>query len=888
MKCDLPGLNNNEVQQSRNSYGTNQLAHAKKDGFFKQFLSNFGDPIIKVLLAALAVNFIFLLRGHDWYETIGIAVAVFLATLVSTISEYGSETAFENLQREASKLQCRVRRNNITLSLPIDELVIGDIVLLQAGESIPADGRLMRGHITVDQSAINGESVEVEKTSNGSESIADPYLSPTLLLRGSVVCSGEAIMAVTQVGDRTVYGKVATEIQQETRESPLKLRLSLLAKKLSTLGFAAGACVAISDLFHSIVMENGYSLEQIWQSIHTPQLLVGNLLHALMLAITVVVVAVPEGLPMMITVVLSSNMRRMLKDHVLVRKLVGIETSGSLNILFTDKTGTLTVGKPSVSFVLCGDSNEYRKDDDFRKTQLWEWLSLSGFYNTDCEIAGKDILGGNSTDRALLSYIRSQYPINTECEVLNKLPFNSDRKWSACEINSDRLPSAAKNGFVSLYKGAPDRLLPLCTHYMDTNEKKHPFYESSSLFERIRELEDQSMRLVALLMSDQPITEKPSNLVLIGIAVLSDEIRRDVRRSVTEVKQAGIQVVMITGDSRQTATSIALKTGIIEKYTGDSAIITGDEMSAMSDDELRDRLRNIRVIARALPSDKSRLVRLAQQLGMVVGMTGDGINDAPALKIADVGFSMGSGTQIAKQASDIVILNDHFSSIGKAILYGRTIFKSIRKFIVFQLTMNLCAVGISVLGPFIGVDTPVTMMQMLWINIIMDTLAGLAFAGEAPLAEYMKERPKERTEAIVNRYMLSQILVTGLFTVCLCAWFLRSDLTKQWFRYDVDPLFWLTAFFALFIFCGIFNSFSSRTTRLNLLSHLMNNYAFLITMSVVSVVQILLMYWGGYLFRTAPLTGKELLLAISLASTVIPVDWLRKVILRLKHRKGSI
>ena len=889
MKKEFSGLTAKEVEKFRRLYGDNRLTKRKRDGFFKQFVGNFGDPIIKVLLAALLINVVFLFRGHDWYETIGIAVAVFLATLVSTVSEYGSETAFENLQKEAERMQCRVRRDGMTACIPIEEIVVDDIVLLQSGESIPADGIMIDGCVTVDQSAINGESVEVEKKASVKADATDPYRSPTCLLRGSVVCSGEGVMTVTQIGDQTVYGRVATEIQSETRESPLKLRLAQLAKKLSILGFAAGICVALSDLFHSFVMSNAYSGEAIWRSITTPQILFGNLLHALMLAITVIVVAVPEGLPMMITVVLSSNMRRMLKDHVLVRKLVGIETSGSLNILFTDKTGTLTVGKPTVSLFLDGTGQEYQKEGSFRKTRLWEWISLSGYYNTDCEFSGKTIVGGNSTDKALLRYIRGRHPINTGCVVESKWSFNSERKWSACCIQGDFfVPRGMNATTITLYKGAPERVLPSCTRYMDANGELHPFGETSVLFDRVRELSRQSMRLIALVMSDKPIAETLSDNVLIGVAVLCDEVRRDVRHSVAEVKEAGVQVVMITGDSRETAVAVAQKTAIITEHNDKEIVISGEEMARMIDEQLQKRLPHIRVIARALPSDKSRLVRLAQRRGLVVGMTGDGINDAPALKAADVGFSMGSGTEIAKQAGDIVILNDHFSSIAKAILYGRTIFKSIRKFIVFQLTMNLCAVGISIIGPFLGVDAPVTVMQMLWINIIMDTLAGLAFAGEPPLREYMKEPPKQREEPIVNRYMLSQILCMGIFTVLLFSWFLSSPVTKQWFRYEEDPRFWLTAFFALFVFCGIFNSFNSRTTRLNLLAHLSKNNLFLITMTIVSAVQVLLIYAGGSLFRTVSLLPGELLTVILLSLLVIPADWLRKILLRTQHRKGTI
>jgi calcium-translocating P-type ATPase len=560
-----------------------------------------------------------------------------------------------------------------------------------------------------------------------------------------------------------------------------------------------------------------------------------------------------------------------------------------LNILFTDKTGTLTKGKPEVSVFLDGSGAEYRRQENIRKTPLWELICLSGYYNTDCQLSGKELLGGNSTDKALMEYIRSRHPLNTDCTVTAKSCFDSEKKWSGVEIAGDFfVPEGFEHNRITLVKGAPDILLRSCSQYMDVNGILHPFDVTSELYRKQNQLEKNAMRILALAISDKPLNEDPTELVLLGLAGLRDELRHDVKRSVAEVQAAGIQVVMMTGDSRETATAIAQSAGLLSTFSDSDAILTSDQIASMSDEKLCEKLPSLRVIARALPGDKSRLIRLAQSRELVVGMTGDGINDAPALKKADVGFAMGSGTEVAKQAGDIVILNDHFSSIAKAILYGRTIFKSIRKFIIFQLTMNLCAVGVSVIGPFLGVDMPVTVMQMLWINIIMDTLAGLAFAGEPPLPEYMREPPKKRAEPVVNRYMLNQILCTGVFTTMLCVIFLHADIFKALFRYDVDSLYWMTAFFALFVFSGIFNSFNARPPRLNLLAHLRNNTAFVVIVTLVAAVQIALIYYGGTLFRTAGLTVQELLAVLAFSLLVIPFDWLRKIILRLNHRKGTI
>ncbi len=884
------GLSEREINKSRNQYGSNSLTHRKKQGFWGHFLSNFGDPIIKVLLAALAINVVFLFRQHDWYESIGIAVAVLLATLVSTLSEYGSESAFEKLQEESSTVQCRVKREGRVCLVPMDDLVVGDFVLLQSGERVPADGILLHGEVTVDQSALNGESNEVTKHPDTQTS--EPLLaSVNRLFRGSVVCSGNGAMRVTAVGDATIYGGVAEEIQDETRESPLKLRLADLAKLLSKLGFVAAGVVAFADLFHRFVIENGYSAANIAASFRDSGTVIGNLLHAATLAITVVVVAVPEGLPMMITVVLSSNMRRMLKDNVLVRKLVGIETSGSINILFSDKTGTLTKGKPEVTQFVDAMGNTYVRLAQLQKTKLWDFVRLSCLYNTESEFSYGKVIGGNATDRALLNYIHGFQTLHRHETLLEHLPFDSVKKWSAAEIEGT-LPmmNGSPLSRLSLYKGAAEKILPACSQYIDEMGSTKPLNELPTALVSVRQkMERDAMRVLVLALSTQPTSENPSDLILLGLVGLRDELRPEVRRSVKLVKQAGIQTVMITGDGKQTAAAIARAAGLLNDTDDKTyAVLSGEQLAGMSDEKLRQKLPLLRVISRALPTDKSRLIRLSQENGLVVGMTGDGVNDAPALKKADVGFAMGSGTEVAKQAGDIVVLDDNFSSVVKAILYGRTIFKSIRKFIVFQLTMNLCAVGVSVIGPFIGVETPVTVVQMLWINIIMDTLAGLAFAGEPPLLEYLQEPPKRRDEPILNRYMLNQILCTGGFTVALCVAFLKMDLSKVLFRYSTAPIYWMTAFFALFIFCGIFNSFNARTYRLNLLAYLRKNPLFMVIMSVVTLVQIGLIYYGGTLFRTAALSMRELLLIAGVSALVIPFDWLRKVLLRVFHRKGSL
>ncbi|MCL2617259.1 MAG: cation-translocating P-type ATPase, partial [Defluviitaleaceae bacterium] len=440
-----------------------------------------------------------------------------------------------------------------------------------------------------------------------------------------------------------------------------------------------------------------------------------------------------------------------------------------------------------------------------------------------------------------------------------------------------------------LIKGAPEQLLPRCVNAIGKDGETTTLPAISGILRHIDTLCAEGVRVIALTIAKPSAAgacTDPSSLTLVGFIGIRDELRPEAATAVSRIRGAGIQTVMITGDNAGTALAIAKKAGIIDRYDSESAVITSDAMARLSDTELTQRLPKLRLVARALPSDKSRLVRLAQEMGLVAGMTGDGVNDAPALKRADVGFAMGDGTEIAKEASDIVILDNNISSIAKAILYGRTIFKSIRKFIIFQLTLNFCAVGVSVIGPFIGVEAPVTIIQMLWINIIMDTLGAIAFAGEIPLDEYMKEPPKKRSERIINRYMYSQILFTGIYTVALCIAFIKLPFFLDFFRGDQRIL--MSAFFAMFIFAGVFNSFNARTHRLNLFAYIGRNKMFIIIMVAVTVIQLSMVYYGGELFRAAALRLTELAFVTALAMTVVLADTVRKLLMRAANRKGFV
>ena len=857
------GLTDNEVIISRKKYGSNELKKTKKDSFFKLLIGTLGDPIIKILLIALAIKTVFLFRSFDWYETIGIVIAIMLASLISTISEYGSEKAFEKLQEEVSRVSCKVIRNGKKIEIPVSEVVVNDIVSLETGDKIPADGIIVKGKISVDESSLNGETKEAYK-----ESIINMNLinDKNRVYKGSVVYSNNAYMKVTSVGENTFYGKIALELQEKQPETPLKKRLRELAKFISKIGYVGAFLVFFSYLFKVIVINNNFDLSLIKEMVTNFPIITGHILYALTLCVTIIIVAVPEGLPMMITLVLSSNMKRMLKDNVLVRKLVGIETSGSINILFTDKTGTLTKGKLEVKSIISGDLKEYKKERDLEKyKKYYDILKLSCIGNNQSSYDGDKVIGGNITDRAILSFFKND---NKKIKKEDMIPFDSKNKYSVTKVDG-----------VNLIKGAPEVLLKNCISYYDSFGSIRRIINMSKIESLIKENTKNGIRVLVLATSKNKTMSDLKDLCLVGIILIKDDIRKEAIEGVSLVNDAHIKTVMITGDNKDTAKSIAKEVGI---YKEGDLVLTSEELNKLSDEELKSKIFEISVVARSLPTDKSRLVRICQEMDLVVGMTGDGVNDAPALKKADVGFGMGSGTEVAKEASDIVILDDNFLSISKAILFGRTIFKSIRKFIILQLTINLCALSLSIIGPFINIEMPITVIQMLWINMVMDTFAGLAFSFEPPLKEYMKEKPKKKDEPIINKYMINQIFFTGIFSSLVCILFLKVPLISNLYR---NETYLYTAFFGLFIFIDIFNCFNARTHRLNILGNILKNKVFLLIISFIVIVQILLIYFGGSVFRTSGLSLFEFEIMILFAFTVIPFDFIRKLILKKKGLK---
>lgn len=836
MGAYMNGLTKEEVKINRSKYGTNVLTKNKSKTFLGLLLEACSDPIIKILLIVLAIKVIVLFRDFDWYETIGILLSIIIASFISALSEYGSDKAFSALEKSQENYQVFVIRDHNLKEITTSEIVYGDLIKLSSGNLIPADGFLIDGYLSVNESSINGEAKEKSKKFHDQ------------LYSGTVIFDGEGIMQVSAVGDQTLIGKLAQELQVKEPISPLKKRLTKVARIISFFGYIGAFLVALIYLLTS----QDFSLN--------------NILYALTLSVTVIVVAVPEGLPMMITLVLSSNMKRLLKNNVLVRKLIGIETSGNINVLLTDKTGTLTEGKLVVTNYISPDNTSFHNLDAVNQNLVSHVIN-NLFLNNSCFIdeAGK-ICGGNQTDQAIYKFTKQ-----SSLKVTFKKSFNSQDKYSL-------VTTSAGQTFI---KGAPEVLLPHCLYYLNNSGEKKLLTNPKKIEQLINNYTSCGYRLIFLAESS---SKKLSALTYTGLLLIKDQIRKTTKEAITTLNNAQINTIMVTGDALNTAISIAKETNIISN--SQDIAITSSDFNKLSSTELINLYPHLKVIARALPQDKSRLVTILENNSLIVGMTGDGVNDAPALKKANVGFAMGSGTEVAKSAADIVILDDDIASITKAVLFGRTIFKSIRKFIIFQLTVNLCAMLMAIIGPLINISTPVTIIQMLWINMIMDTLAGIAFSYEPALVEYMNEPPKKDTEPIINAYMYGEIIFTGLYSFLIGIFFLKSSITSIIIRSSNDNRYLLTAYFALFIFTGIFNALNARTERINILANIQNNLPFIFIFSIILLIQIYLIYFGGALFRTYGLTIPELTYIIILSLSVIPFDWLRKI--KSKKRFQSI
>ena len=882
------GLNDQQVRQSREKYGNNVIPDSEPTTFWAEFKETFSDPMIKILLFIAGLMVIMFFLGYaEIYEPIGTVVAVLIVAFVTAKTGVASDTKYRELKNSTKKDVCKVYRNSMVTVIEVDDVVVGDKVLLQSGDKIPADGILVEGDLRVDNSALNGEAEECKKTATDistemkDEITGDTFVDKYSLFRGAVVFDGTGILDVRKVGLKTMMGKMAEEMQEDEVDSPLKVKLGKLAHQISTFGYIGAVVIAIFYMVYFVLSAGGIEqyLAMGWTEI------LKNVIDAVSLAIVIIVCAVPEGLPLMISLVLMQNTSKMLDHNVLVRKAEGIETAGSLNILFSDKTGTITKGMLEVVEFFMPNGNTIPMNELSLHSKIKALLDISIGKNTASMFdANHRVIGGNATDQALMKFIGEEtYNVLTtesEYSVNNSQGFNSSNKFSQVEINE-----LGK----TFYKGAPEKFLSVATRALDEdgNEVELNFDEIN---EKINALASKAMRVLAFGYSYSQMTENTINddVVLIGFVAIRDDVRPEAKMAIKEVIDAGIQVVMITGDRLETAVSIAEDAGLIQNQS-DKAL-TSIELNRLSDDEIKSMIKDIRVIARALPTDKSRMVRICQEMNLVVGMTGDGVNDSPALKRADVGFAMGSGTEAAKEAGKIVVLDDNFRSIKDAILYGRTIYHNILKFCKFQLVINVAAVVVSAIAPFFGVDEPLKVTHLLFVNLVMDGLGAIMLGNEPAKEKYMEEAPRRRDESIISKKMMAQILTMGTWLVVISFVFLKLPFFDQFFDTEEQKL---TAYFVLFILSALFNGFNVRDEKFAIFSGLNENTGFLKVFFLIIAVQACIVNaglvnldifkWIGEMFSCVPFGIKGWIAAILLAVTMIPVDLIRKAIVNKKH-----
>ncbi len=884
------GLTDKQVQESREKYGSNIIPDSEPTTFWEEFKETFSDPMIKILLCIVVIMLVMFFLGHaEIYEPIGTIVAVLIVAFVTAKTGVASDTKYRELKESTKKDTCKVYRNEIISVIEVDDVVVGDRVILQSGDKIPADGILVDGDLRVDNSVLNGEAEECKKiaadenTEFPEDITGEVFVDDHSLFRGAVVFDGEGILEVRKVGLKTMMGRMAEDMQDEEPDSPLKVKLGKLANQISVFGYVSAVVIVLLYMAYFVIKAGGFSqyLAIGWSDI------LMNVVEAVSLAILIVVCAVPEGLPLMISLVLMQNTSKMLDHNVLVRKAVGIETAGSLNILFSDKTGTITKGSLEVVEFFTPDGTTIPLPEIKSHGKVKSLVNIAIGKNTASMFDGEHrVIGGNATDQALLRFLGE--------EEFNFLSKGSDKQTDYSVGMSQGFNSANKFSQVEIrelnrvfYKGAPERLLASAKKGLDADGNVIDL-RSEVVEEKINEYATRAMRVLAFGYSEKKFTENKINddVVIIGLVAIRDDVRPEAKEAIKEVQKAGIQVVMITGDRLETAVSIAKDAGLIQKDT--DRALTSAELNKMSDDDVKKIMQDIRVIARALPTDKSRMVKLCQEMNLVVGMTGDGVNDSPALKRADVGFAMGSGTEAAKEAGEIVVLDDNFKSIKDAILYGRTIYHNILKFCKFQLVINVAAVVVSAVSPFFGIVEPLKVTHLLFINLVMDSLGAIMLGNEPALEKYMTEAPRRRDESIISKAMAAQILIMAMWLTLVSFLFLKLPVFEDIFG-SQEKLY--TGYFVLFVVAALFNGFNVRDDGFAIFKGLKDNPGFMKVWFAIVIVQALIVNaalipltpfkWISSMFSCTPfgIAGWGIVLAVAL--TMIPVDLLRKAILKV-------
>ncbi|RHO59034.1 calcium-translocating P-type ATPase, PMCA-type [Tannerella sp. AM09-19] len=942
-KQHYSGLTDTQVKESREKFGSNLLTPPQKTPLWKLFFEKFQDPIIRILLIAALLSLCISFIHNEYAETIGIFCAIFLATGVAFWFEMDANKKFDILNQVNDDVMIKVIRNGNLQEVPKKDIVVGDIVLLETGEEVPADGELLEAiSLQIDESCLTGE-LMIDKTTNPEDFDSEATYPSNWVMRGTKVLDGHGIMEVKQVGDATQYGQVAekaTEISGE--ETPLNRQLNGLAKFIGVAGFALAiltfGTLFIKDLItHPItwgqfgllgaVMAGGaIALSKVWVPIlydafslagkekplprcinrfgWVTWLIFGiiifvifcgigvlfgvnplnssswinieeanRILQYFMIAVTLIVVAVPEGLPMSVTLSLALSMRRMLQTNNLVRKMHACETMGATTVICTDKTGTLTQNQMRVFQSNFFALKNQELTDNTASNLIKEGIAANSTAFLDYSDPQKISTMGNPTEAALLLWLHNKgieyAPLRENAHVDKQLTFSTERKYMATLVNS---PLVGKK--VLYMKGAPEIVLSKCKT-VETPEGEKPVSEyKEQIEEQLLAYQNQAMRTLGFAYkiinedNDQPIPElADTGLIFLGFVAISDPVREDVPAAVAECLNAGIQVKIVTGDTTATAREIARQIGIWKPEDTDENIITGTDFEALPDDEAFERVKKLKVMCRARPTDKQRLVELLQKDGQIVAVTGDGTNDAPALNHANVGLSMGTGTSVAKEASDITLLDDSFKSIATAVMWGRSLYQNIQRFLLFQLTINVVALVIVFLGSIFGHELPLTVTQMLWVNLIMDTFAAGALASLPPNKEVMKDKPRKNEAFIVTPPMRNQILWIGLafvaFLMGLLYYFTNAE--GEINRHD------LACFFTIFVMLQFWNLFNAKAfaTGKSAFNGLLHDTGFITVALLIIIGQFFIVTFGGDVFRTVPLSWQDWLLIIGSTSLVL-------------------
>ena len=870
------GLTDEQVKQSREQHGRNVLTPPHRASLWKLYLDKYRDPIIQILLVAAFVSLILAFIEHNFMETIGIFVAVFLATTVGFYFERDAAKKFNVLTALSEEQPVKVRRGGKVMQIPRHDIVVGDVVLIEVGDEVPADGELLVGtDLQINESTLTGEPITEKNTEGG----GDGAYPRNVILRSTMVMNGRGEFVVTAVGDATEIGKVAQKSTEQTSvKTPLYVQLDKLASMISKVGSVVSVAAFVIFLVHDILTNPAWGGKDYFYMAEI-------VLDYFMMAVTLIVMAVPEGLPMAITLSLALNMRRMLKSNNLVRKLHACETMGAVTVICTDKTGTLTQNQMQVDELLPKDDNQHL-------------LDVAIAINSTAEL-DEDKAIGNPTESALLLWLKSQdkdyRELRHQAKVLKQQPFSTEKKYMAtiAEVDGEK---------YLLVKGAPEIVLDLC----EMEER----YRNQALRE-LDEWQHKAMRTLAFayrrIDRGEAASEKSvptigqllsaKDFTLQALVAITDPIRKDVPAAVKECRHAGIEVKVVTGDTAATAMEIGKQIGVFEDEAEnigadgdmtslDQQMITGEQWEALSDEEAYQRAKDIRVMSRARPTDKQRLVAMLQKHGEVVAVTGDGTNDAPALHYAHVGLSLGSGTSVAKEASDMTLLDDSFKSIANAVMWGRSLYRNLQRFLFFQLVVNVAALLLVLGGSIIGTEMPLTVTQILWVNLIMDTFAALALASLPPSHEVMNDKPRKATDFIINKGMAFGILFCGIaFFIVMFAMLIYCERRGKG-GVDVHEL---TVFFTTFVMIQFWNLFNAKSLGSNRTAfrHFLKDKGMILVLALVLVGQWLIVTLGGEMFRIVPLSLTEWLAIIGATSIVLWVGEIWRAFKRLLAKRKN-